>query len=243
MKQKAAVRYLLHSYRNPILIFYGIILLVSLLIYTVIEVQVAGEGKVSSVNGASVIFLFVCGLNAFKEDFCFLLQNGVSRKTQFSATCIAFLPVALLMAFVDSLMTALFSALFSYQGILGLIYGRAMEAGFTGFLLQIGWLFCLYLFALLLGYFITTLYYRMDSKVKVLVSVSVPVLFALVLPLMDTELFHGRISQSLLAALKAVFGLQNNGGSKPFFGMLFLLICCAACGICARGLQRKAILK
>ena len=155
----------------------------------------AGEGKVSSVNGASVIFLFVCGLNAFKEDFCFFLQNGVSRKTQFSATCIAFLPVALLMAVVDSLMTALFSTLFSYEGILGLIYGRAMETGFTGFLLQIGWLFCLYLFALLLGYLITTLYYRMDSKRKVLVSVSVPVLLVLVLPLIDTELFQGRISQ------------------------------------------------
>lgn len=97
MKRKAAVRYLLHSYRNPLLIFYGIILLVSLLVCTLMEVQVAGEGKVSSVNGASVIFLFVCGLNAFKEDFCFFLQNGVSRKTQFSATCIAFLPVALLM--------------------------------------------------------------------------------------------------------------------------------------------------
>lgn len=166
MKRKAAVRYLLHSYRNPLLIFYGIIFLVSLLVCTLMEVQVAGEGKVSSVNGASVIFLFVCGLNAFKEDFCFFLQNGVSRKTQFSATCIAFLPVALLMAVVDSLMTALFSTLFSYEGILGLIYGRAMETGFTGFLLQIGWLFCLYLFALLLGYLITTLYYRMDSMLN-----------------------------------------------------------------------------
>lgn len=74
MKRKAAVRYLLHSYRNPLLIFYGIILLVSLLVCTLMEVQVAGEGKVSSVNGASVIFLFVCGLNAFKEDFCFFLE-------------------------------------------------------------------------------------------------------------------------------------------------------------------------
>ena len=241
MKRKAAVRYLLHSYRNPLLIFYGIILLVSLLVCTLMEVQVAGEGKVSSVNGASVIFLFVCGLNAFKEDFCFFLQNGVSRKTQFSATCIAFLPVALLMAVVDSLMTALFSTLFSYEGILGLIYGRAMETGFTGFLLQIGWLFCLYLFALLLGYLITTLYYRMDSKRKVLVSVSVPVLLVLVLPLIDTELFQGRISQALSEALKAVFGLQN--GPNPAFAMLFLLICCVACGLCAAVLQRKAVLK
>ena len=83
MKRKAAVRYLLHSYRNPLLIFYGIILLVSLLVCTLMEVQVAGEGKVSSVNGASVIFLFVCGLNAFKEDFCFFLQNGVSRNAVF----------------------------------------------------------------------------------------------------------------------------------------------------------------
>ena len=45
MKRKAAVRYLLHSYRNPLLIFYGIILLVSLLVCTLMEVQVAGEGK------------------------------------------------------------------------------------------------------------------------------------------------------------------------------------------------------
>ena len=40
MKRKAAVRYLLHSYRNPLLIFYGIILLVSLLVCTLMEVQV-----------------------------------------------------------------------------------------------------------------------------------------------------------------------------------------------------------
>lgn len=79
MKRKAAVRYLLHSYRNPLLIFYGIILLVSLLVCTLMEVQVAGEGKVSSVNGASVIFLFVCGLNAFKEDFCFFLFLASGR--------------------------------------------------------------------------------------------------------------------------------------------------------------------
>lgn len=111
-------------------------------------------------------------------------------------------------------MTALFSTLFSYEGILGLIYGRAMETGFTGFLLQIGWLFCLYLFALLLGYLITTLYYRMDSKRKVLVSVSVPVLLVLVLPLIDTELFQGRISQALSEALKAVFRAAKRAESS-----------------------------
>ena len=99
MKRKAAVRYLLHSYRNPLLIFYGIILLVSLLVCTLMEVQVAGEGKVSSVNGASVIFLFVCGLNAFLlrgNPWPDLWQSDGNRLHRLSApNWLAVLPVSI----------------------------------------------------------------------------------------------------------------------------------------------------
>lgn len=243
MKQKAAVRYQLRSYRNPILIFYGIILLVYVLLSTIVKVQIFIEDQDLTMNGlniASVIFLFVCGLNSFKEDFNFFLQNGVSRRTQFTALCLIQPVVAVVMAAVDSFIARLIALFLPCESLFGMIYGGSLEAGFSGFLLQTAWMFCLYLFALVLGYLITVLYYRMGTTLKVLVSVGVPVFCALVLPLLDA-ICGNRISGLLVQAAKTVFGLQN--GPKPLIGMLFLLACTAVCGIFVRLLQRRAVLK
>lgn len=242
-KQKAAMRYLLQSYRNPILLFYGISLSAFLLLSIITNVWVATVEPDMNINGlnvASMIFLFVCGLNAFKEDFNLFLQNGVSRKTQFTAQCLIHPVVAVAMAAVDVVVAELLAAFIPYDSLYGMIYGKALESGFSGFVLHLAWLFCLYLFVLFFGYLITVLYYRMGNKLKVLVSVGVPVFCVLVLPLLDTLLNH-RISDLLLNLVKTVFGLQNE--PNPLIGMLFLLACAAVCGLFTRLLQRCAMLK
>lgn len=243
MKQKAAVRYLLQSYRNPILIFYGIVLLVYVLLGAIVKVQVGPNDQaltLSSLNVSSMIFLFVCGCNAFKEDFRFFLQNGLSRKTQFTAQCLVLPTVALVMAAVDMVIARLLALFIPYDSLFDMLYGGSLETGGSSGLLQTAWMLCLYVFILFVGYLITVLYYRMGNKLKVLVSVGVPVFFALVLPLID-EACGNRISGFLLQMAKVVFGLQ--AGTKPVIGMLFLLACTAACGLFIRLLQRRAVLK
>lgn len=242
MKQKAAVRYLLQSYRRPILIFYGIVLLVYALLCAFGKLQISINGQnlsMSGVNVTSMIFLFVCGLNAFKEDFYFFLQNGVSRKTQFTALCLSTPVVALIMAAADSAIDLLIGLFLPYNSLFGMLYGDA-AAGFTGVLMQTAWILCLYLSILAAGYLIALFYYRMNTMLKVLVSVGVPVFFTLVLPLLDAA-SGNRVAALLLKMGTAVFGLQN--GPKPLIGMLFLLACAVVCGILARLLQRRAVLK
>jgi len=81
MNSKAAVKYRFYDYWKALLIFY-IVIAASLVFMFVFSALTRDNpefrGSVQGLEIASVIFLFVLGLNSFKDVFMMFMQNGIS---------------------------------------------------------------------------------------------------------------------------------------------------------------------
>lgn len=236
MNSKSVYKYQLNDFKRPILVFYLVIACVFALIFLsigtmllTINLEVTESGSsvfhISSLEFASVIFLFVGGLNMFREAFRLSMQNGVSRKSIWTGTALTLLTVGGGMALID---TVIRMALVNFvasrynvkiQGLYDFLYAeRSMnnsmfQNAFEGLLLN----FCLYTAALAIGYFITVGYYRMNKIAKIIVSIGVPGLYIFVLPFADALLFKGALTKAIVKAILFSFGGTN--GNNPYFAM------------------------
>lgn len=211
----ASYRYQMLDFKKSILCYYLIFIGV-LIILPLAAYLTAPEHTYVSFNGldfVSLIFLFVMGLCTFKENFLLLLQNGISRKTFFAGKILTFLSAALIISVFDKVIFGLLT-LFSHvvpwiQAPMLAIRASWPNPDITDFSSEItaGALavdfiseFFSALFMLAVGGFITVLFYRLNKTGKVAVSIGVPALCAIILPLIDLYITHGALS-SLLEAI------------------------------------------
>lgn len=247
MNLKASLKYHLLDNRKAIIIFYIVILFVIGLAFTfafsstvtgdpsLVSIQIAG------VDGATMIFLFILGLNSFKERFRMFIQNGISRKTMFVSfilsTAIISVGMALISCFLVILgkLSVLSNEQISFQGMFEQIYG------YQTFFKQLFFLACVYMAVILIGYFITVLYYRMNKGGKIAVSVGVPAFLIAGLPIIDYSLAGGAINNTIAFAFTYSFGLYN--GANPYYGMFTCLCTFTLFSGLVWLLMRKAVIK
>lgn len=245
MRLKSVVKYNISETKNSILVFYGIMVAVIVLL-GISFVSLDSNGTASFVGGAemaSAIFLFVVGLNSFKQNYLFLSTNGITRKTQFCGFLISALPIASVMAAIDTIYGNILAQFINYNSMFyqmykGWVIGTSKPIIIlTGFV----WSAALYLFALTLGYFITTLFYRMSRLLKIIVSIGVPTLFLTVLPGIDSVVTNGKIYGWFGGLFLSLGGLKN--GSNPFIAVISLLVEMAILAGLAYLLVRRAPIK
>ena len=97
------------------------------------------------------------------------------------------------MALIDSLLVLLFRQMIVYDVF---VFDNFEMGIVTQFISSLG--------TLMLGYMITTLYYRMSKPIKLLVSIGVPVLLIIVLPIMDSALFGNALGRAMAALYEFV---------------------------------------
>jgi hypothetical protein len=195
-------KYQIHDFWKAVLVF----CFINILITSSISATVAINGESISFGGlemATVIFLFVAGLNCFKSNFKFMLANNVSRKGFYFGNAIALVTVSAFMALVDAILNVIFNNVFvlniPYEGVVMQLYRN--NSFFAGFL----WCFGLNTFAVCFGWFITMLYYRCNSIMKIVVSF-LPVLSLTILYLYQLiELVYPVPDNSLLFLLWCKF--------------------------------------
>lgn len=197
MRIAASTRYQLWESRKATFIFYGVI-------YALMLLFKLFPNFFDSANGlefASIIFIFIAGLNSFKETIGMHLQNGLSRRTFFWGAVFSSLLLAGILAVVDFVNilimgttpanTVFFSFYHTLFNLESWTFGlRALQ-------------FCMHFahlaLSVFLGFFITTLFYRMSALLKTLVSVGTGLLVIVIIPVLDaTPLFRGRIGTMLL---------------------------------------------
>ena len=265
MKLKAAVRYYLNDFKKPVIIFYGVVMalfLIQLLMAALLHSDSAASGGMES---ASAIFLFVVGLNSFKAQFRLFLQNGLSRKTLFAGFVAGLALLAAAMTLID-LAFGWFRGLFTpytsaYMDRFGTLYadGSSFKALADGLL----WSFLAYVTAGMTGLFITCLYYRMNKALKLAVSIGVPALVFIVIPLVDSLYTNGAISAFFINVIAFAYGYNisvsfSNGFAglftqfaawengipvAPYRAILFSILCTAAAGTLSFLLMRRATVK
>lgn len=244
MSLNVAVKYRLYDNKKAVLVFYIVVLSIYAFMFlfsALIKDNAEFKGSIQGMELASAIFLFVAGLNSFKEVFRMFMQNGMSRKTMFISNIISTLVICSVMALIDSALalvsrniTAVNSGIYS-SGMLELMYGRYIN-GIGNFLISL--LLCFFIYATFsaVGFFITTLYYRMNKGLKITVSIGVPAVLFVIAPLIDTLLLKGAVFAALAKITGAAF-------SSPFMCMLSCFILFVLITVLSWFLVRKAIVK
>lgn len=236
MKTKEATRYMLQDSLKSCIIFYGVIafiIIVSLIIKYALGVVDMGT---SGMGSATFIFLFVVGLNSFKSQFTLFLQNGISRRTMLVGFVLSSLIVALGMGLIDSLYPLALRGVLGFETTYQMMYSAG--TGFGAFAMGLIWNVLAYFTALCFGFLVTTLYYRMNKALKLIVSIGVPVLLFVALPLLEVLVPSINIMSRLMNALTWMLGFDLSTGavyparsfgsfcvlSAAFTGLSYLLI-------------------
>lgn len=147
------------------------------------------KSTMSGIEFATVIFLFVCGLNSFKSNFYFAKSNGISRRTFIKGLLISSIPLALIMSIIDIIINRANNIFIRNPTLYDMAYGNLVDGmnnvfngmwvqsnSFTTILNTILFQFSFYLVAYIVGIVINMIYYRSNKYVKVIVSV-IPVGF------------------------------------------------------------------
>ncbi len=243
MNFKAAHKYQLNEYKKSVMIYYLVVFLV--IIFFGVAISIGEEGNFQGTGGlemATVIFLFVVGLNSFKETFLMLIQNGISRKTMFLSRIGASGILCTVMMVIDRIIINGIGKLAGENPRFQLVgfYEQAYfeRSGELGFLQRnmegILYTLCFYLASVAVGYFITSAYYRMNKAFKIAVSVGVPVSFFFIMPIVDLAITEGRISRFIGYVVGTIFGMDKEHpynfivacliSTIVFYGLSWLLI-------------------
>ncbi|HKL98898.1 MAG TPA: hypothetical protein VJZ06_03180 [Mobilitalea sp.] len=243
MNLKASILYQTKENKKGVMIFYLVVVLV--IIFFASAIQFNDSSSFRSTGGiemASIIFLFVVGLNAFRETFLMLIQNGVSRKTMFVSRIASFGILCTIMAIIDRIIVSILlplseqSSNTQISGMYEEMYAdrltevNALQQNLEGILLPI----FMYIASIAIGYFITVAYYRMNKPGKIITSVGLPVTIFFIIPLVDSTITDGWITRNFIKAINFMFGFKNNNpyyaivtciiGSCLFFGLSWLLM-------------------
>lgn len=201
MKLKQSIRYQLADFIGPVIVYYGIVVAVHILFFLIhncvnANVMYLGGGM----SGFSMVFLFICGLCSFHDNLPMHLQNGVSRKTMYTAWLAVTGIVSAVMAAADTVLAVLidlldlpiwgygsanlFLTLFNLDR---LAFGQTL----VNTLFSIPFSFVLLALAMTLGYFIVVFFYRLPVKLRIVVGACAGFLLFFGLPgakILDTNL-------------------------------------------------------
>lgn len=223
MNLKPILRYQLGETRKVFVTFYGTIY--ALLIIGIISTynSPSSIGSVSGTEVATMIACFIVGISLFKSSFRFFTSFSITRKRLFCGLLTGAAVTATAVSLIDTINFAIFSRFMAYRTVYSSIAAgftlnsensAAQAIAPTPSLLFRNWLWCLLAdFCIaLLGLLIGALYFRMSKPVKILVSVGVPAVYFLILPLIDSKLTHGAIGNFVGAACAQWLLLSWNPG-------------------------------
>lgn len=223
MNLSSSVKYQWYQYKRPLRIFYSILVLSLLMIVAVNMSQKELGIQVHGIEISSCIFILILVMSNFRTSFHFSLVNGVSRKTMFKSQITIMLVIAAIMASVDTFISTVYSQFVSYGPVFLLIYGDRYDivnptdviVSISGQMIleQFVWLFCLYIFIQVIGYFIRLLYYNFSRKWSLIITFTLIVTILYIFPLID-NLTNQKFFKSLSDLVKFLLGLSET--MNPF---------------------------
>ncbi len=244
MRLKSIVKYYIHDLAKSVIVFYVVMALLIISVNMLVAISVnEGNGFTGGGDFATAVFIFIVGLNSFKQNFLFLSTNSMPRRLQFKGILIAAGILCGFMAFFDTTYTSIIAMFTDFRSAFKQIYGAWAEQtlGPLVILANICWSFTVNLAAFLGGYFITSLYYKMTKSLKIIVSVTIPVLIAVVYPIIEETVTGGRITQRIVDISRALAGLGES--INPYIGVLSLLVLATLAAALSFLLIRRAVVK
>lgn len=202
-------RYQISYFITALLIYYATIVVLAM------TMNMPGSGNSTS---ASLVMILVLGLNWFKPSYKFAQANNLTRKTFYFATLGAILVYGLFMATVDTVLNGLFSHV--NVDMYSQIYEPALAT-------QLLWGSSLLILMGSIGWMITMIYYRSDTKTKILISVF-PILLPWIINFISNMLERST-QERIIAFFAKAFGVTG-GAPNPYpvvvsFWVMILFVC------------------
>ncbi|MEI8215991.1 MAG: hypothetical protein WCF96_02725 [Eubacteriales bacterium] len=236
MKILSSYKYQISDLRRSLAIFYGIILII--IVFAIIMDN--GSAEIGGMEMASSIFIFVVGLNSFRQNFLFSLANGVSRKTQFIAFIASISTAACIMAIIDRIYSLVFSNFILYGSLFQQIYYRGgFNLTLNSAIMSFVWSVVFYISAAMFGYMICLIYYRSGRIMKLVVSILPPVLVFIALPYL--AMLNTDLSLKVLKFAGQIFGVYPQ--SFPINAVFTFLIISLILSFFSFLLMRRAQIK
>lgn len=246
MTIKSIIKYNISSLKNSIAIYYTIFITVCLA-----SVFPSRNGNISSsgIEISSGIFLFVAGLNLFKENFYFMKSNNVSRKDFLYGTAVSMIPVVLLMSIIDIIINRIYNIFMKCPTIYDMGYANIGSGEWHNTINwvqsnSIGTLFNSFIFqaslslaAISLGFLINIIYYKCNKFMKVVVSI-IPVGLSILISMIGTA--YPNIINNINKFIATIFGINNR---NVYVAALTLIVSFIIFIAISRLLTRKAIIK
>lgn len=178
MKLKESIRYQLADFIGPVIVYYGIVVAVHVVLFLAWIFTPATIHLGGGLTVFSGLFLFICGLCSFHDNLPMHLQNGVSRKTMYTAWLVVTVIVSAAMAAADTVLATLIDLLNlpiwrgSSNMFLSLfdLDGMGFGATFVNTLFSFPFSFVLLALLMTLGYFIVVFFYRLSVKLRIVVG-------------------------------------------------------------------------
>ena len=179
MKLKQSIRYQLADFIGPVIVYYSIVVAVHVVLFLAWIFTPATIHLGGGLTVFSGLFLFICGLCSFHDNLPMHLQNGVSRKTMYTAWLVVTGIVSAAMAAADTVLAVLIDLLdlpiWGYASanlFLTLFNLDSLAFGQTlvNTLFSIPFSFVLLALAMTLGYFIVVFFYRLPVKLRIVVG-------------------------------------------------------------------------
>jgi hypothetical protein len=248
MQAKKIAKYNISSMKKSMVIFYSIFISFCILL---IILSKSSEGDVSSsgVEISSAIFIFIAGLNIFKENFYFAKSNNLSRKSYFLGTILSMLPVVGIMSIIDIVINRIYNLFINCPTNYDMIFTDLRFAGlstnlswvqsnniktlFNTFLFQAS----VYLMLFVLGFVINMIYYKCNKLMKTVVSIF-PVMLIILFNIIAFN--FPNVVQRVFKFLDYIFGINS---MNPYAAITTFIILFIALAAIAYSLIRKMIIK
>lgn len=188
--------------------------------------KVGGEHvTMNGMNMMSAMFMLIVGMCTFRENFQFLLQNGVSRKHVLAGKMLAFAAGAGMCAVADALLGIVDQKLSGWENIkfggeiLPLFYPAFLDQSsqFVRVIISVALLFVVYGLFAGAGCVLSIIWYRLNKVGKLVFAFGVPTVLWVLYPIVDYFLFGGR---SMVAIMNAIMKLSGIADGNPFYGLL-----------------------
>ena len=174
-------KYNIKSSLKPIMIYYCIVISV-LIIMTILTKITGGDNQSNGLEFISIVFLFIIGLNSFKENFYFTQANNISRLDFFKASAISIIPISICMSILDVIINRVYNLFQICPTMYDMAYDSFNLVNNHELWIQsnsiktlfgtVAFLFAFYIVAFAIGLLITIIYYKCNKIMKILVSLS-----------------------------------------------------------------------
>ena len=250
MNLRASYKYVMNDNKKALLGYSLIIIAVTVLLF-IATISWSNDSNTMQIGGmemASMIFTFIAGLTAFKENFHMLTQNSVSRKGTFTATMLGFVTSSAMLS-VISILVLLIAKLMSHfqSNIISESFFERIYIGHVAgmndivvFLESLLLYFVMLLMIVSIGYLIGVIFYRLNKIGKVALAVGIPVFFTVILPVVDVLIFDGQITIGIIRFMDIIFGIS---AQNPYLAVVSCVVIFLITGLLSWFTMRKAPMK